>query len=79
MPSPPPPVPAPRSLSVSSLTVKCTDNEKKNFKDDIITFNIGGHIYSTTRSTINDNVDCQSYLALIIRNQTTTTTQFDSH
>ncbi|CAF3814602.1 unnamed protein product [Rotaria sp. Silwood1] len=38
--------------------------------DDIITFNIGGHIYSTKRSTINDNVDSQSYLSLIIKNQT---------
>ncbi len=69
MPSPPPPVPAPRSLSVSSLTLKCPD--------DIVTFNIGGHIYSTTRSTINENVDCQSLLALIIRNQTKT--PLDNH
>lgn len=68
----PPPVPAPRSLSVSSLTQKCPDNEKKTFKDDIITFNIGGQIYSTTRATINDNVDCQSFLAVLIRNQTST-------
>jgi hypothetical protein len=75
MPSPsPPPVPAPRSLSVSSLTLK---SEQQNFKDDIVTFNIGGHIYSTTRSTINENVDCQSLLALIIRNQTAT--RLDTH
>jgi hypothetical protein len=38
--------------------------------DDIITFNIGGQIYSTKRSTINENVDSQSYLSLIIKNQT---------
>ena len=69
---PSPPVPAPRSLSVSSLTVKSPDNETKNFKDDIITFNIGGQIYSTTRSTINTNVDHQSYLALVTRNQSNT-------
>jgi hypothetical protein len=77
MPSPSPPVPAPRSLSVSSLTLKSTDNGKKDFQDDIVTFNIGGHIHSTTRSTINENVDCQSLLALIITNQTTT--QLDNH
>ncbi len=78
MPSPPPPpVPAPRSLSVSSLTLKCPDHEKKKFHDDIVTFNIGGHIYSTTRSTITENIDCQSRLALIIQNQTPT--QFDRH
>ncbi|CAF0998393.1 unnamed protein product [Adineta steineri] len=77
MPSPSPPVPAPRSLSVSSLTLKCTDSDKQNFNDDIVTFNIGGHIYSTTRLTINENVDSQSLLALIITNQTTT--QLDHH
>ena len=76
MPSPSPPVPAPRSLSVSSLTF---DNDKKTFKDDIITFNIGGQIYSTTRLTINENVDSQSYLALIIRNQTTTKIDQNGH
>jgi hypothetical protein len=38
--------------------------------DDIITFNIGGQIYSTKRSTINNNVDSQAFLALIIKNQT---------
>ena len=65
----PSPVPAPRSLSVSSFT---DNNEKTSFKDDMITFNIGGQIYSTTRLTINENVDSQSFLALIIRNQTTT-------
>ncbi|CAF0878443.1 unnamed protein product [Rotaria sordida] len=79
MPSPPPPVPAPRSLSVSSLIFKCTDNEKKNFKDDIVTFNIGGHIYSTTYSTINENVDSQSLLALIISNRTTTSLDKNGH
>ena len=71
MPSPtspqPPPVPAPRSLSVSSLL----SSEKLLSKDEILTFNIGGQIYSTNRSTITNNVDCQSYLARIIRNETT--------
>jgi hypothetical protein len=38
--------------------------------DDIITFNIGGYIYSTRRSTIKENVDSQSLLSLIIKNQT---------
>jgi hypothetical protein len=38
--------------------------------NDIITFNIGGYIYSTRRSTINENVDSQSFLSLIIKNQT---------
>ncbi|CAF2500567.1 unnamed protein product [Rotaria sp. Silwood2] len=79
MPSPPPPVPAPRSLSVSSLILKCTDSEKKTFKDDIVTFNIGGHIYSTTPSTINENVDSQSLLALIISNRTTTQLDKNGH
>lgn len=59
---PSPPVPAPRSLSVSSLA--------SISKDEIITLNIGGQIYSTTRSTIINNVDSQAYLALIIRNET---------
>jgi hypothetical protein len=40
-----------------------------NFNDDIITFNIGGQIYSTTRSIINENVDSQSFLALVISNR----------
>jgi lipid II:glycine glycyltransferase (peptidoglycan interpeptide bridge formation enzyme) len=79
MPSRSPPVPAPRSLSVSSPTLKCTDSVKKDFKDDIITFNIGGHIHSTTRSTINENVDCQSLLALIITNQTPTQLDNNGH
>ena len=79
MPPPSPPVPAPRSLSVSSLALKYTDNEKRDFKDDIVTFNIGGQIYSTTRSTINENVDYQSLLALIIRNQTNTRLDKDGH
>ncbi|UJR15467.1 hypothetical protein I4U23_002410 [Adineta vaga] len=79
MPSPSPPVPAPRSVSVSSLNFKCPDNEKQDFMDDIVTFNIGGHIYSTTRSTINGNVDEQSFLALIIRNQTTTRLDHHGH
>jgi hypothetical protein len=76
MPSPPPPVPAPRSSSVSSFTF---DNDKKIFKDDIVTFNIGGQIYSTTRLTINENVDSQSLLALIIRNQTSTQLDHNGH
>jgi hypothetical protein len=76
-PPPPPPVPAPRSLSVSSLTLKCSDCDKRSFKDDIVSFNIGGHIYSTTRSTIHDNVDSQSLLALIITNRTTTRLDHD--
>jgi len=38
--------------------------------DDIITFNIGGQIYSTKRSTITENVDSKSLLSLIIKNQT---------
>ncbi|CAF1466125.1 unnamed protein product [Rotaria magnacalcarata] len=79
MPSPPPPVPAPRSLSVSSLIFKCTDDEKKNFKDDIVTFNVGGHIYSTTCLTINDIVDSQSLLSLIISNRTTTPLDKNGH
>ena len=37
--------------------------------DDIITLNIGGRIYSTKRSTIMENVDQQSFLALLIQNQ----------
>ncbi|CAF3752582.1 unnamed protein product [Rotaria socialis] len=41
-----------------------------NGNNDIITFNIGGHIYSTRRSTINENLDSQSYLSLIVKNQT---------
>ncbi|CAF1297120.1 unnamed protein product [Adineta steineri] len=45
--------------------------------DDIIKFNIGGEIYSTKRSTINQNVDSQSYLSLIIKNQTDI--QLDNH
>lgn len=64
---PPPPVAARRSLSVSSLTMK----EKVSSTDDIITFNIGGQIYSTSRSNILANVDGQSFLALIINNQST--------
>jgi hypothetical protein len=43
---------------------------EKLFPDDIVNFNIGGQIYSTKRSTINDNVDSQAFLALIIKNQT---------
>lgn len=34
--------------------------------DRILTFNIGGQIYSTKRSTIEDNVDPHSFLALLI-------------
>ncbi|CAF1648760.1 unnamed protein product, partial [Adineta ricciae] len=79
MPSPSPPVPAPRSLSVSSLALQCTDSKADNFVDDIVTFNIGGHVYSTTRSTINENVDEQCLLALIIRNQTTTRLDHNGH
>ena len=36
--------------------------------DRILTFNIGGQIYSTKRSTIENNVDPQSFLALLINN-----------
>lgn len=60
MPSPSPPVPAPRSLSVSSLA---------SHGDEIVTFNIGGHIYSTTRATIAANVGAQSRLALTVANR----------
>ena len=42
------------------------------FNGEIVTFNIGGQIYSTKRSTIENNVDSQSHLALIIRNRTET-------
>ncbi len=57
-------MPASQNLSVSLWTDHLNDN------DDIITFNIGGEIYSTKRSTINENVDSQSFLSLIIKNQT---------
>ncbi len=55
-----------QSLSISSKT-----------DEDIIQFNIGGQIYSTKRSTINENVDSQSFLSLIIKNQTKI--QLDQH
>lgn len=42
----------------------------KSNPDDILTFNVGGKIYSTKRSTILDNVDSKSLLSLIIKNQT---------
>lgn len=45
------------------------DTAEKTFKDDIVTFNIGGQIYSTTRTTINNNVDSQSLLALMINHR----------
>ncbi|CAF3844687.1 unnamed protein product [Rotaria sordida] len=57
-------------LSISSNKNILNDN------DDIITFNIGGYIYSTKRSTINENVDSQSYLSLIIKNQTNNNGQY---
>ncbi|CAF4395661.1 unnamed protein product, partial [Rotaria sp. Silwood2] len=52
------------------LSTSSNKNILNDDDDDIITFNIGGCIYSTKRSTINDNVDSQSYLSLIIKNQT---------
>jgi len=72
-----PPVPAPRSLSVSSLTSKCSETMFNH--NDIVTFNIGGQIYSTNRATIDNNVDCQSYLALILRNPTATCLDLHGH
>lgn len=47
-----------------------SNGEIFNLYDDIITFNIGGQIHSTRRSTINENVDSQSLLSLIIKDQT---------
>jgi len=58
-------MPPSQKLSVSLCTDHLNDDD-----DDIITFNIGGQIYSTTRSTINKNVNSQSLLSLIIKNQT---------
>ncbi|UJR31351.1 hypothetical protein I4U23_018847 [Adineta vaga] len=43
-----------------------------NNDDQMIKLNIGGYCYTTKRSTINDNVDDQSYLSLLIHNQTKT-------
>ena len=44
-----------------------TSLDHLNDNDDIITFNIGGQIFSTKRSTINENVDSKSLLSLIIK------------
>ena len=53
-----------QSLCISSIKDILNDN------DSTITFNIGGYIYSTRRSTITKNVDSQSFLSLVINNQT---------
>ena len=37
--------------------------------DDIISLNIGGHLYSTARSTIDGNVDARSFLARLVRDR----------
>ena len=54
------------------------DSDKKQINDDIVSFNIGGHIYSTARSTIAGNVDSQSCLALIVADRTSTA-RLDQH
>jgi hypothetical protein len=41
----------------------------KTNQEHIVTFNVGGHIYSILRSTIDTNVDTQSFLALLINDQ----------
>lgn len=43
----------------------------KSKLNDIITFNVGGQIYSTKRSTILENVDSKTFLSLLIKNKTT--------
>ncbi|CAF1248415.1 unnamed protein product [Adineta ricciae] len=57
------------SKCLSMLTTKA---DLCHNDDELIKLNIGGYCYTTKRSTINDNVDEQSYLALLIRKQTKT-------
>ena len=64
-----------RSLTLVSSRLSTMESSSvltstmKNNHEQIVTLNVGGRVYSTPRSTIETNVDAQSFLALLINDQ----------